>query len=71
MFQSSTDFSIHIEKKANDQGITYIEALLEYCEDHQIEPGEVAHLVSDSLKARLEMNFQDLNYLPKTARLDI
>lgn len=71
MFQSATDFSIFIEKKAIDEGVSHMEALLEYCDSHQVEPAEIAHLVSESLKARLEMNFQDLNYLPRHARLDI
>lgn len=71
MFQDANHFSMHIEKLALDRGQTHIETLLEYCEEHQIEPDEIAGLISESLKAKLEMNFQDLNYLPRAARLDL
>lgn len=69
MFDTPNEFSMYIEKIAVENGITYLEAILEYCENHMLEPDDVATMINDSLRSKLEVNYQDLNYLPKTARL--
>ena len=71
MFKSSNDFSMHIEQIVRDKKITYMEAVLQYCKENFIEPSDVAKLVNKSLKDKLEVNFQDENYLPKKAKLDV
>jgi KaiC/GvpD/RAD55 family RecA-like ATPase len=71
MFQSANEFSMHIEMMVVESGITYMDAILQYCSENYLEPSDIASLISKSLKDKLEMNFQDLNYLPKAARLDI
>lgn len=71
MFKSSNDFSMHIEQIVHDEGITYMEAVLQYCRENFIEPEDIAKLVNKSLKDKLEVNFQDENYLPKKAQLDV
>lgn len=69
MFDTPNEFSIYIEKTAIENGISYLEAILEYCENHMLEPSDVAPMINESLKGKLEVNYQDLNYLPKGARL--
>jgi hypothetical protein len=48
-----------------------MEAVLQYCKENFIEPEDIAKLVNKSLKDKLEVNFQDENYLPKKATLDV
>lgn len=69
MFNNANEFSMHIEKLAIDREISFVEAILEFCEEHSIEPKDVSNMINQSLRNKLELNFQDLNYLPKTARL--
>jgi hypothetical protein len=71
MFNSSNDFSLHIENIVQEKNISYIDAVLLYCKENFIEPQDVAKLVNKSLKDKLEMNFQDENLLPKKAKLDV
>ena len=71
MFKSSNEFSMHIEQIVRDNNISYMEAVLQYCKDNFIEPDDIAKLVNKSLKDKLEVNFQDENYLPKKAKLDV
>ena len=71
MFKSSNDFSMHIEQIVRDKKISYMDAVLQYCKENFIEPQDVAKLVNKSLKDKLEVNFQDENYLPKRAKLDV
>ena len=71
MFKSSNDFSIHIEHIVLDKKLSYMDAVLLYCRENFIEPEDVAKLVNKSLRDKLEVNFQDENYLPKKAKLDV
>lgn len=71
VFKTVNEFSLHIEQLASEKRITHLEAVLEYCRDHMIEPDEVASKVSKSLKAKLEEDFRDLNYFPRRAQLDL
>jgi len=71
MFKSSNEFSMYIEQTVRDRNISHMEAILEYCRENFIEPEDIAKLVSKSLRDKLEVNFQDENYLPKKAKLDV
>lgn len=70
MFESANDFSLFIETTANEKNIGVVDTLIQYCEDNYLEPEEVAKLVNKSLKDKLEMNFVEMNFLPKQASLD-
>jgi len=70
-FDSANTFSMIIEQRASEKKITHLEAVLEFCEENSIDPDSIGSLVSKSLKAKLESNFRDLNYLPKQAQLDV
>jgi hypothetical protein len=71
MFNSSNEFSMYIEQIVHEKKITYMEAVLQYCKENFIEPEDIAKLVNKSLKDKLEVNFQDENYLPKKATLNV
>lgn len=71
MFKTPTEFSMYIEEYAVSNKVTYLEAILDYCEQHMIEPTDIAGKVTMSLKGKLEQNYIELNYLPKTAQLDV
>ena len=59
--QSAKTFSLEVEKLALEKKITHMEAVLEYCKEHQLEPESVARLVSKGLKDKIEANARDLN----------
>lgn len=71
MFKSANEFSMHIEQNAREQRMTHMDAVLDYCKENNLEPEDVAKLISKSLKDKIEMNFRELNYLPKQAQLDV
>lgn len=71
MFKTANEFSLHIEHIVLDNRISYMDAVLKYCEDNFIEPEDIASLINKSLKDKIEMNFRELNYLPKQAQLDL
>ena len=48
-----------------------MDAVLKYCEDNEIDPGTVAHLISKPLKDKITIEAQNLNYIPKTGQLPV
>mgnify|MGYP003139436652 CR=1 FL=1 len=58
-------FSKKVENIVRDKGGTYLEAVIELCEKHEIEPGIVAKSLSRPIIEKLKVEGQDLNILPK------
>ena len=71
MFKTANEFSLHIEQIVRDRKMSYMDAVLEYCKENYLEPDDVASLINKSLKDKIEMDFRELNYLPKQAKLDV
>ena len=64
-------FAIKIEEIVSKGGITYMDAILDYCEKNQMEPDAVAPLISKPLKEKIEAYARELNFLPRVATLPI
>lgn len=71
IFKTSNEFSLHIESIVREKKITHMDAVLEYCKENFLEPEDIARLINKSLKEKIAVNMQDLNYLPKKAQLDV
>jgi hypothetical protein len=71
MFKNSNEFSLLIEQIVKDKRINHMDAVLEYCKQNYLEPEDVKSLINKSLKEKIEMNFREMNYLPKQAQLDV
>lgn len=59
-------FSIEIETLAESKEISYIEAVLLYCENTGFEIEVAAKMISNALKAKIEIEAENLNFLPKS-----
>ncbi len=69
---NSKEFSLEIEKIVQSKkGITYMDAVLKYCEDNEIDPSTVAPMINKTLKDKITIEAQNLNYLPKTGQLPV
>lgn len=66
-------FAIKIEEivKEGLGQTTYMDAILDYCERHSMEPDTIAPLISKPLKEKLEADARELNFLPRVATLPI
>ena len=62
-FNTPSEFSQHIERRAVHTKSTCMDILLEYCVTNDIEIESVNKLLSTSLKDKLEAEAQDLNLL--------
>ena len=64
-------FAIKIEEIVSKGGISYMDAILDYCEKNQMEPDAIAPLISKPLKEKIEADARELNFLPRVATLPI
>ena len=64
-------FAADIEKIVAETDYNYIEAIVEYCNTTGMEIEIASSLVNNNLKSKIENDAQDLNLLPKSARLPI
>lgn len=70
MIKSPAQFSLLIEEMATSKKITYMEAVLQYCEDNFVQPEEIKGLINKPLRDKIEIDMREANLLPKTATLD-
>ena len=70
-FTNSNDFSMFIEQQALKRKIGYMETLLEYCEQKDIDPGAIGNLLSPSLKEKIRAEAEEMNLLKKSGKLPL
>lgn len=68
---SSKKFSYEIEEFVKKTGVSYLDAVMEYCTENKIEPETVASLISKPLKEKIEVDAMKLNLLPKVSQLPL
>jgi hypothetical protein len=68
-----TNFSMLIENLVWEKDITYMEAVVLYCEQTGFEVETAAKLVSGALKSKIKLEAEELHFLPKsnTSKLPI
>jgi hypothetical protein len=64
-------FAKAIEKLVAETDYNHIEAIVEYCKTTGLEIEVASSLVNANLKAKIELDAQECNMLPKSARLPI
>ena len=68
---NSMKFMAAIEELVQKKKMTYIDAIVEYCEEYKMEPEVSGHLVCGNLKQQVQEEAEDLHLIKKTARLPI
>ena len=60
---NSKEFSLKIENIVKEKRISYMDAVLWYCEQNDIDPGTVSSLISKSLKEKIQVEATNLRML--------
>lgn len=73
LLKTPTDFMLEVDKIAEDNRLTYIDAVLYCCEKNGIEIETAAALIKGSakMKAKVQVDAEDQNYFPKTRTLPL
>lgn len=72
-FGSIVEFSKEIEKLVVDKKMEYIDAVIYFCEKNGVDIETAASLIKNNskLKASIQEEAEQLNYLPKTHKLPL
>tara|TARA_B100000900_G_scaffold366762_1_gene342830 strand:+ start:237 stop:479 length:243 start_codon:yes stop_codon:yes gene_type:complete len=57
---------LDVEKLVHGDGMSYTEAIIEICEQTEIDPEDIAKLVKGPLKSKLEVEAMDRNIIKRT-----
>ena len=67
-FVSKEKFAEDIEHLVLTTNMNYIDAIIQYCEDNEIELESVGKLISKPLKEKIKYVATELNYMKKTSK---
>lgn len=71
--KDAIQFLSEIEKLCRDDSVEYMDAILHYCEKNEVEIEVIAKFIQKNavLKAKIQEEAENLNFLEKTSRLPI
>jgi hypothetical protein len=58
-------FTKMIEKTVQSKGLSYLDTVVYLCEEHNIEIDDVRKFISPVIKNKIEVEAQNLNFIPK------
>ena len=64
MIETPNKFALIIENMVKEKKISYIDAILEYCKDNEIDPSNTKSMINKNLKEKIAYEAQNLN-MPK------
>lgn len=71
LYETPAQFSMFIEHVAKTNQVSYIETILEYCDDNGIEYEDIAKMLSAPLKQKIYEEAQRSFSMPKTNTTDL
>lgn len=73
MIELNSKFYEEIEKIVEKYGASYLDAVTHYAEQNGVEIEQLSPVINrhPKLKAMIQLEAEDLNYLPKSSRLPI
>ena len=70
-FNNKNDFSLHIEKTAEDKEISCIQVILEYCDENDLEFTAIKKLVNQSLSNKLDLEGRELGLMTNVVATEV
>lgn len=64
--ETRSSFSKKIENYVIKTGCQYMDAVLKFCEDHNVEPEVAAKYLTKPIKEKIMLEGQEINLIPKT-----
>ncbi len=64
---NSKKFALTIESIVKEKRISYMDAILKFCEENDIDPSSVGSLINKSLKEKIQLEAEKLNLIEKSS----
>lgn len=70
-FRSPNEFSLYIEEKVIKEKIGYMDAVISYCAEVDIDVESISKLVNQSLRDKIQTEAEEQNFLKKRGKLPL
>ena len=70
-FRSPNEFSLYIEEKVLRERIGYMDAVIQYCEEIDIEIESISKLINQSLKDKIQNEAEENNFMKPRGKLPL
>lgn len=70
-FRSPNEFSLYIEEKVIKEKIGYMDAVISYCGEVDIDIESISKLVNQSLRDKIRTEAEEQNFLKKRGKLPL
>ena len=70
-FRSSNEFSIYIDEIVNRRRITYMEAIINYCAEVEIDVESIGSLINQKLREKIQVEAEQSNLMKPRGHLPI
>ena len=70
-FRSPNEFSLHIEERVFREKIGYMDAVIQYCGEVDIDVESISKLINQSLKDKIQIEAEEGNYFKKRGKLPL
>ena len=64
-------FMDNIEKLVQKTNMTYIDAVMHYCEENKLEPETAGKMIGGKLKQNIQDEAEDLHLIERTSKLPL
>ena len=70
-FRSPKEFSLYIEERVLKERIGYMDAVIQYCEEIDIDIESISKLINQSLKDKIQNEAEENNFMKPRGKLPL
>ena len=70
-FRSPTEFSLYIDEIVANFSITYMDAVINYCHEKDIEIDSIGSLINQKLREKIQMEAETANMIKPRGHLPV
>lgn len=70
-FRSPTEFSLYIDEQVSIYKITYMDAVINYCNEKEIEIDSIGSLINQKLREKIQMEAELANMIKPRGHLPV
>jgi hypothetical protein len=70
-FRSPTEFSLYIDEQVSTFKITYMDAVINYCNEKEIDIDSIGSLINQKLREKIQMEAEQANMIKPRGHLPV
>jgi hypothetical protein len=70
-FRSPTEFSLYIDEQVSALKITYMDAVINYCNEKEIDIDSIGSLINQKLREKIQMEAEQANMIKPRGHLPV